>query len=367
MEEEAAIVGVRVRDRRERQARVVQIEYGPVAVDGDPFRNARLGKGDDLVLVRQRDGDVVRAVGVICARTVVEGVLVVVGVEGGRDAELVAVGLVVECAVEEVGGTGDGVFGHEENGAAEVVGVGEGAVEDGRVERCGDVRNRAGVRAWQPELNKTGEGVGGVGGWEGEQDAFGRVVAIHDLDRFVEAALEEKPAGGVRDVLAIDDGGKGECAIMTWGVVGAKADREAVGRVQGANGGLLEFLQGRDVRQGQKLIEGIFLLLYGDVADEPRTHGQTLLERRWACGAAVRSDVEHNRRATRRFSKNGDAVWISSKEMDVLLHPFKSQTLIVKSIVRSPASRLECRSGQEAESSKLAHFSELIVTKSHRF
>ena len=168
LKEKAAIIGGRIRDRLKRQARVVQIEDSPVAVDGHTLRDARFRKGDNLPLMREGDGDVVGAIGVICAGAVVEGVSVVVGVEGGRDAELVAVGLVVEGAVEEVGGAGDGVFGHEEDGAAEVVGVGEAAVEGWRVERCRDVRDRAGVCAWQPELNKAGEGVGGVGGWEGE-------------------------------------------------------------------------------------------------------------------------------------------------------------------------------------------------------
>ena len=80
--------------------------------------------------MRQRDSDVVGAVGVVCARAVVESVFIVVGVKAGRDAELVAVGLIVESAVEEVGGAGDGVFGHEEDGAAEIVRVGEAAIED---------------------------------------------------------------------------------------------------------------------------------------------------------------------------------------------------------------------------------------------
>ena len=82
---------------------------------------------------------------------------------------------------------------------------------------------------------------------------------------------------------------------MAWGIVGAKADGEAVGRVQGADRCLLEFLESRDVGEGQKLIEGVVLLLRRDVAHEPRTHGQALLEWRWPTCAAVSSNVEHNR------------------------------------------------------------------------
>ncbi len=277
--------------------------------------------------------------------------------EGGWDAELVAVCLVGEGTVKEVGDAGNGVFGHEEDGAAEVIGVREAAVEDGRVEGCCNVRDGAGICAWQPQLNEAGEGVGGVGGWEGEKDTLGRVVTVHYLDRFVEAALEQESTRGVRYVLTVDNGGVSKCAVMTWGVVGAKANREAVSRVERVNGCLLEFLQGRDIGQGQKLIEGIFLLLRRDVTHEPRTHGQTLLEWRSARGTTVRSDMEHNRRATRGLAKDGDTVWISTEEMDVILHPIKSQALIVESIVRCATARFESRSRQETKSSELLHVS----------
>ena len=80
--------------------------------------------------MRQRDGDVVGAIGVICAWSVVKGVFVVISMEGRGNTELVAVGLVVESAVEEVGSAGDGVFSYKEYGAAEVISVGETAVED---------------------------------------------------------------------------------------------------------------------------------------------------------------------------------------------------------------------------------------------
>lgn len=200
--------------------------------------------------MRQRDCDVVGTVCVICARTVVEGIFVVVGVEGGRDAELVAIGLVVESTVEEIRGAGDGVFGNKEDGAAEVISIGEAAIEDRRIERCCDIRDGAGVCAWQPQLDEAGEGVGGIGGWEGEEDTFGGIVAIHHFNRFVEAALEEESARCIWDVLTVDDRSVGKCAVMAWGIVGAKADRKAVGRVQGANGRLLEFFQSRNIGQG---------------------------------------------------------------------------------------------------------------------
>ena len=97
--------------------------------------------------MRERDRDVVGAVRVVCARAVVEGIFVVVSVESGRDAELIPVGLVVEGTVEEVCGAGDGVFGHEEDGAAKVISVREVAVKGWREERCCDVSNGAGIRA----------------------------------------------------------------------------------------------------------------------------------------------------------------------------------------------------------------------------
>ncbi len=285
--------------------------------------------------------------------------------EGRWDAELVSVGLVGKGTVKEVGDAGNGVFGHEEDGAAEVIGIRETAVEDGRVERCCDVRDGASICAWQPQLNEAGEGVGGVGGWEGEKDTLGRVVTVHHLDRFVEPAFEEESARGVGYVLTVDNGGVSKCAVMTWGVVGAKANREAVSRVEGANGCLLEFLQGRDIGEGQELVESVFLLLRRDVTHEPRTHGQTLLEWRRACGTTIRSDMEHNRRATRGLAEDGDTIWISTKEMNVILHPIKSQALIVESIVRCATARFESRSRQETKSSELLHVS-LPALSSHR-
>ena len=97
--------------------------------------------------MRERYGDVVGTVSVVCARAVVESIFIVVGMESGRDAELVPVSLVVEGTVEEVCGAGDGVFGNEEDGAAEIIGVGEAAVKSWRVERCCDVSNDASICA----------------------------------------------------------------------------------------------------------------------------------------------------------------------------------------------------------------------------
>ena len=80
--------------------------------------------------------------------------------------------------------------------------------------------------------------------------SFDSILISSGKDHLSNVRTQEKPARGVRSVHAIDDGGISECTVMTRGVVGAKADREAVSCVQGAKRCLLEFLQGIDVRQG---------------------------------------------------------------------------------------------------------------------
>ena len=59
----------------------------------------------------------------------------------------------------------------------------------------------------------------------------------------------------------------------------------------------------------------------------------------------------HDRSAASAFTNDSDAVWVTTEEMDVRLHPLERQTLIVQTDVGS-AARLERGSGQPSEQSE---------------
>ena len=217
-----------------------------------PTRHAIDSETGDVLLQRDGNGVVQHGAG---HGPVEEGVGHVLAVQRGADGELVGEGAIEEGAVEVVGVAGEGGVGEGEDGALEVGGVAVGAGEDGRVEHVLDVGGHGGLDVG--EIGGEEGVVGGVvgDGRVGEEQAFVRVVADHDLDVLVEGALQQEAAGEGGREEAVDDGAEAEVAVRR------REDLVRVGFDEGGRGQLAGLLDSADVQEREEGLEDLLLLI----------------------------------------------------------------------------------------------------------
>lgn len=276
-------------------------------------------------------------------RAVVEGVRDVLAVDAGGDAELVGEGAVPKRAVEVIRVAGEDELGVEGDGALEVGRVAILTREIGRIERAEDVGGDGGLEGGEVGLEVGLEGRGGGQQWGGEEQAFERVVADHDVEGVGEGAGQEGVAweGGGED--AVDDGAVGEGAVGLGG-----GDLGGVGGDDGGGGEGAGLGEGGDVEVLEEVLEGGFLDEVGGRGEEARGLGDGLREGDGLL-AGEGGDLVHDGAAAGGFADDGDAGWVAAEEVDVLLHPLEGKALVVEGGVGDAAGGLEGWAGEPSE------------------
>lgn len=274
----------------------------------------RLRKTSDVILQCKRH--ILARNGRVGCR-VVESILQVRAVQARGHAEQVRVGLVVESAVEVVGVAleDDVCEGRCESQNGVCVSV--CAVVDRWVQNVGNVVGYVLLNIGQVSLEEACVAVAvDAGGWC-EKQALVRIVADHKAQVLVEVAFEQQ--------LSRHLGHKG--TVNSWSVGISSIWRSVylfrVGGNQLRSRKLTSLLHRANIEEAQELLKGGLLLLVGSEGIPPRALDNSLLERQLSTLAPVRSNLVEDGSSSCRFPNHSDALRITSKEVNVLLHPFQ--------------------------------------------
>lgn len=101
----------------------------------------------------------------------------------------------------------------------------------------------------------------------------------------------------------------------------------------------------------QVIVEYLFFLEVADDALESRALENGLLKWSWPIESSECGYLMHNGTTTRRFSNNSDLLWVTAEEVDVLLDPFQSKSLVIKASICNTIG-LKSRTRDPAEGSQ---------------
>ena len=281
--------------------------------------NARLGrtrlrKTSDVILQCKRH--ILARNGRVGCR-VVESILQVRAMQSRGHTEQVCVRLVEESAVEIVGVALEDDVCEGRCESQDRVRVSVCAVVDRWIQNIGDVVGNVLLDVGQVSLEEACIAVAVDAGRWCEEQALVGIVADHKAQVLVEIAFEQQFSRHL--------GHKG--TVNSWSVGISSVWRSVylfrVGGNQLRSRKLTSLLHRANIEEAQELLKGGLLLLVGREGIPPRALENSLLERQLSTLASVRSNLVEDGSSSCRFPNHSDAIRITSKEVNVLLHPFQ--------------------------------------------
>ena len=230
--------------------------------------------------------------------------------------------------------------------ALEFVAVSCRPVKDWRIEHVLHVVLRLGIDAANELWQTLAVLCATVGAWVREEDAFVRGARNHYFEVLMEIAVTEELGWEIGCENAVDYGAVVEVAVFN---IECLVDVRGYERLRRKLSG---FFESADAQYVEEFLEGSFLVAMAGVEYVCAGLNYGLLEWSGTIEPTVSGDLVDYAATTSGQALDCDAVLVSAKEMDVVLDPFESETLVIQCGLRCGLG-LDCRTSEPAECTEL--------------